>query len=359
VQEEVPRRREMVVKRVLPSIVCAVAAVLLLAGCPGRIGKIEHELIATTADGKAILEPVAALDFSPDGSVLAAAVANHVIRWDTSTGEVLERYQASDGSVFVDLAFNPSGAMLAGMGSDGTVFVWDGSTGSELGQLPVTQAPSEQRESVGSSLTWGSERHLTAASTQGQLVQWAVKEDEIGKSERRILLWPDGEAKLGSPIFDLAASSAGDFYAVSTDEAFFLWRITIDGFRVETLSLWARDFAVSPDGRWIVAVQDNESPVVYDLEEDRSSVLLDKLEYRQPDGPVTVAAWVPYKPDWVLVGADDGFVYVWDIRKPDNSLRAMAPFGSSGHRVCSVACNLDTARAAAGSGEGQVVVWRR
>lgn len=82
-------------------------------------------------------EPVS---FSPDGKLLSgfANNATHVIIWNSESGEVRNRFDASDPSDskgdhkrFQRLRWSPSGKLLLAVLSDSTVRIWGVSTGKE------------------------------------------------------------------------------------------------------------------------------------------------------------------------------------------------------------------------------------
>ena len=77
------------------------------------------------------------LGFSPDGRILAGAIAsnlsvnvdNNVKLWDTTTGLELMILRGHPARVFA-LAFRPDGRRIASSYMDGTVWLWDVATGS-------------------------------------------------------------------------------------------------------------------------------------------------------------------------------------------------------------------------------------
>ena len=76
---------------------------------------------ATTRLGKGWL---AEIQYSPDGTRLAAGGSLGVWIYDTATDEEIALLTA-DGSGVSALAYAPDGSVLAGGGYDGTVRVWD------------------------------------------------------------------------------------------------------------------------------------------------------------------------------------------------------------------------------------------
>ena len=68
---------------------------------------------------------VAALAFSPDGSLLATGSHDQTIKlWDSSTGWELTTLSGHTGNVY-SVAFSPDGTLLASGSLDGTVRLWD------------------------------------------------------------------------------------------------------------------------------------------------------------------------------------------------------------------------------------------
>jgi RNA polymerase sigma factor (sigma-70 family) len=77
-------------------------------------------------------ESVHAVEFSPDGKVLASAGHDGTVRlWDPATGKELHRLEGHKGQVS-GVAFAPDGKALATGDADGMVRLWDSATGKRL-----------------------------------------------------------------------------------------------------------------------------------------------------------------------------------------------------------------------------------
>jgi WD40 repeat protein len=83
-----------------------------------------------------------ALDFSPDGKLLATAgIADREVHiWDTSAWELTRRLSGHSLGVR-DVAFSPRGNQLVSAGQDQQVIVWDPSSGQQLASLRGPKKP--------------------------------------------------------------------------------------------------------------------------------------------------------------------------------------------------------------------------
>jgi len=109
---------------------------LIVAHGDGTVGRIG---LATAAGEPLVDEPIAGglLDVavSPGGEVVAGAAADGSVRlWDLSTGQERQRLEGHRGTVY-SVRFDAQGRRLVTAGADATARVWDVASGDELAVL--------------------------------------------------------------------------------------------------------------------------------------------------------------------------------------------------------------------------------
>jgi WD40 repeat protein len=191
-----------------------------------------------------------ALVFSPDGQTLAVGGAEEteVHLWDVTTGK--HRGLPEGYRVLYSLAFSPDGRVLATAGNDGPVRAWDPRTGKEL-----------PRPSFGAGIHTGlwfsPDGRLLAGSDAEQVRLW---EWATGKQVRRFAGWSRG------------TFSADGRLLVTMDKgrSFVLHDVANGRVLLRFGSAAGEDtegapFALSPDGRMLVASGGNNALRLWEL----------------------------------------------------------------------------------------------
>lgn len=113
-------------------------------GAPAQQGEIRIWSLdgaVLRMDLKGHSDCVYALDFSPDGGILASSSYDRMIRlWDVRTGAGLGALEEHNGPIY-SIAFLPSGNELVSASADGTVKVWDVATRRRLVTLTGAEGP--------------------------------------------------------------------------------------------------------------------------------------------------------------------------------------------------------------------------
>lgn len=155
-------------------------------------------------------------EFSPDGTMLATAGYDRIIRlWDRKTGNYLREFPSHNGAVF-DLAFSPDGKVLGSASADSTCKIWQVETGKRLDTLNQPQG----------------EQFRIAFTPDGKFIVGAGADNRIrlwrflSKEQPRIN--PVVHARFGheDEIVDIALSADGRLLATtSADRALKLWSL--------------------------------------------------------------------------------------------------------------------------------------
>lgn len=245
------------------------------------------------------MAPVRALAFPPDSSTLDTACEDGSMQvWDMTTGQCIRSWQSFARSVS-DVAWSPDSGQIAGGGNDGLVTVWDVAQRAPLHLLRGHKA-----------IIWG-----VAWSPDGQRLATCSEDNTIR-------------------IWDVAKAASE--------------RVVTDPKLVDA-QLFAA--AWSPDGERLAVASHRQGVFVY----DRRTQSIERFGRSTAPPRIRNVAWSP-DARYLAASSEGGLVLVWD--GGDYSLRATL----QGHRgmVVALAWSPDGTRLASGSwghGSDQLLIW--
>jgi len=242
--------------------------------------------------------PVYALDFSPDGRILASgAFDDTVILWDTQTKQPLGRPLEGHDDWVYSVVFSPDGKYLVSGSADDKIIVWDAASRKQLTQL------NGHTDKVFSLAFSPDGKTLVSGGRDKALIFWDMESFQmIGDPIKRH----------SDFIFSVAFSPDGKTVATADQGgAIFLWdaetRTTIGkalrGHEKEISSL-----AFSPDSNWLVSGGYDNQVILWDV---ATQQLLAKL----PIADKTSVYSVAFSPDGTLLatGNKSGTVTLWNV----------------------------------------------
>jgi WD40 repeat protein len=187
--------------------------------------------------------------FSPDGQALAGCAENVVQMWHTTTGSPVGNALSAHADAVYDLAFSPSGHLLATASRDETVRLWEVSKG-EIGQ-PHGEPLSDHAAGV-NAVVFSPDGHLLATASADHTVRlWEVDNHRPHSDPLR------GHANY---VDSIAFSPDGLRLASgSTDGTVRVWDVeTGRSFGIPiTPGAPVRYVAFAPDGRLLVGRHDS------------------------------------------------------------------------------------------------------
>jgi WD40 repeat protein len=263
---------------------------------------------------------------------------------DGGSGEILRSFRVDDQGFQNDdsnaeLAFSADGSTLAIAGSDGTLRVFDPSTGELLASV------SGNGQAYGPSLS--ADGSLAAAAWDGVGKQGSTIR-VVDVSTQRVLKLPgpwETQATAFSPDGSRIAMASG---AAPGD----VWVIDVATGDVRELTnpglLGFTSIAWSPDGRYIAAGGWDTAVPVWDARGELLTLLTG-----HKDG----VHWIDWSPDSssLVTGSDDGTVKVWGIT--DHGASEPMTLAAEEGVISGVAFSGDGTRVMTGSEKSAVKIW--
>lgn len=266
-------------------------------------------------------------DFSPDGTVILTTSVDGTVRlWDATTGEEL---LVLDGGI---ADFGADGRVLAVSGPDAVVRLVDAATGEELASFQAVDAVDLSLSATG--------LVAVAADTAGAFVIDAASGEQL----LHLTAHRDGTCRVEfSPEGALLATASHDGTAK-------LWDLATGG-EVRSLTGHAGPvcgMAFSPDGARLATAGEDGTARVWDVATGQELLVI--------SGHATGIGSVVFDPSGRLLATagGDGLTKLWDV-SPRGS-RELLTVGTDAPATFS-AYSTDGTRLATGTEEGEVAVW--
>src|SRR5579883_1924338 len=283
-------------------------------------------------------KPVTCLGWSPDSRRIASSSYDGTVQvWDASSGggDVLT-YRGHQHAVWT-VAWQPEGTMIASGGQDSIVQVWEADTGDRYSSYTGHSAGIE-------AVAWSPDGLYLASASDDKTVQvWDVANPVLlirytGHTDKVMgVAWsPDGRR---------IASCSNDTTVQVWDAADGTSLLIYTGHTAHVNAL-----AWSPSGNSIASASDDGTVQVWDA---RTGTRL--LTYTGHSGSVWGLSWELSDTDLIAsTGGDDSTAQVWDA----DTGRLIDKYRSKAAWLCAIAWSFDGQRLAFADASDAVNVWR-
>ncbi|MBI3926266.1 MAG: serine/threonine protein kinase [Armatimonadetes bacterium] len=288
--------------------------------------------------------PVYAVAFSPSHGVLAIG-SNVVHLWDVGRDKLWQKLWR--GEEVSSLAFSTDGRLLAAGSLEGTVKLWEVSTGRPLRTL-ASRALSIFADRVrGISFSYGG-RMVAAASDVSNVRTWEVSSGEEKHRHR----WHSTSflSRFQCKSLSVAFSSRNQLAAGATDGSVSVWDAASgkELFRRQPHSGAVNTVCFSPDGNFIATGSSDGTAALWGPDF--------KQLHQLTTAPLAELLSVSFSHDGRLLaaGCRDGSIYIWDMAQGQRLERLMKHTGSV-NTVCFAPARRYLA---SGSSDQSVRLWK-